>query len=50
MKDYRGFSGELRAYQEAPTARKRARVEIRFDELFATVTSYDAWDERSVET
>lgn len=50
LKDYWAFYRELRAYQEAPTARERARLAARFDELFAKVTGYDALDERIAKT
>ncbi|MGB9671143.1 MAG: hypothetical protein ACPLXR_08360 [Halothiobacillaceae bacterium] len=40
----------MRAYQEAPTATERARLAARFDELFATVTGYDALDDRIAKT
>lgn len=50
LKDYWAFYRELRAYQEAPTATERARLAARFDELFATVTGYDALDDRIAKT
>lgn len=50
LKDYWAFYRELRAYQEAPMARERARLEARFDKLFAKVTGYDALDERIAKT
>jgi hypothetical protein len=39
---YRG----LLAYREHPTADERARLDARFDELFGTVTGYQALDHR----
>jgi hypothetical protein len=50
LKDYWAFYRELRAYQEAPTATERVRLAARFDDLFATVTGYDALDERIAKT
>ncbi len=50
LQDYWAFSRELRAYQEAPTATERARLAARFDDLFATVTGYDALDDRIAKT
>lgn len=49
-KDYWAFYHELRAYQEAPEATVRARLDARFDELFATVTGYDDLDARIAKT
>jgi hypothetical protein len=37
---------ELLAYREHPTADERARLDARFDELFGTVTGYQALDRR----
>jgi hypothetical protein len=50
LKAYWAFYHELRTYQEAPRASERARLEARFDELFATVTGYDALDDRIAKT
>jgi len=50
LDDYWAFYRELRAYPEAPTATERARLAARFDELFATVTGYDALDDRIAKT
>lgn len=41
---------ELRAYQQAPTPADRDRLSRRFDELFSTVTGYDALDARIAKT
>jgi hypothetical protein len=49
-KDYWAYYHELRAYQEAPTVRERERLATRFDRLFATVTGYDALDDRIAKT
>jgi hypothetical protein len=50
LKDYWAYYHELRAYQEAPTATERERLAARFDALFATVTGYDALDDRIAKT
>jgi len=50
LKDYWAFYRELRAYQEAPTATERVRLDARFAVLFATVTGYDALDARIAKT
>jgi hypothetical protein len=50
LKDYWAYYHELRAYQEAPTATERERLAARFDTLFATVTGYDALDDRIAKT
>lgn len=43
---YWAFYDELLAYQQPPTAEEHARLTEAFDELFSTVTGYDALDER----
>ncbi len=50
LTDYWAYYHALRAYQEAPTATERARLDARFDTLFATVTGYDALDDRIAKT
>jgi len=40
------FYDELLAYQQQPRAEEHARLTEAFDELFSTVTGYDALDER----
>lgn len=50
LEDYWAYYHEVRAYQEVPTATERARVEARFDTLFATVTDDDALDDRIAKT
>ena len=50
LEDYWAYYHALRAYQEAPAATERARLEVRFDTLFATVTDYDALDDRIAKT
>ncbi|MFN3730526.1 MAG: hypothetical protein ACK4XJ_12595 [Fimbriimonadaceae bacterium] len=50
LKDYWAFYHELRVYQEAPSASEAARLQARFDELFATETGYDALDDRIAKT
>jgi hypothetical protein len=46
QKDYWDFYKELLAYQKSPTAAEALRLELEFDKLFATVSGYDALDER----
>ena len=46
QKDYWDFYKELLAYQKAPTSAEALRLESKFDKLFATVSGYDALDER----
>src|SRR5207249_5894379 len=43
---YWEFYKQLRAYQEAPTPERPAQLREQFDELFSTVTGYDALDPR----
>jgi hypothetical protein len=54
IEDFRGrfweYYRELLAYRERPSTAERARLERRFDELFATVTGYDALDDRIAKT
>jgi hypothetical protein len=44
------YYGDVRRYQEAPTAATRARLSAAFDELFATRTGYHALDDRIAKT
>jgi hypothetical protein len=44
------FYHELLAYQQAPTLAERRRLGHRFDDLFRTVTGYDALDARIAKT
>ena len=46
QKDYWDFYKELLVYQKAPTAAEALRLKSRFDILFATVSGYDALDDR----
>lgn len=41
---------ELQAYRQTPTPAERHRLSRRFDELFSTVTGYDALDARIAKT
>ena len=50
LKHYWDFYGQLLAYGEHPTAEDRIRLAEEFDELFSTVTGYDALDERIAKT
>ena len=50
QKDYWAFYKELLAYQQAPTAAEAVRLEGKFDRLFATVSGYDALDDRIKKT
>ena len=43
---YWAFYDELLVYRQQPTAEEHARLTEAFDELFSTVTGYDALDER----
>jgi len=47
---YWDFYDQLRNYREHPNAGDRARLDEDFDELFSTVTGYDALDERIAKT
>lgn len=46
QQDYWDFYKELLAYRESPTSAEALRLELAFDKLFATVSGYDALDER----
>ena len=50
QKDYWDFYKELLAYQRAPTSAEAFRLESKFDTLFATVSGYDALDDRIQKT
>ena len=50
LEQYWGFYDQLLAYCEHPTLSDQARLESEFDELFATVTGYEALDERIAKT
>ncbi len=47
---YWGFYGQLAVYRGHPSAKDRIRLASEFDELFSTVTGYDALDERIIKT
>jgi hypothetical protein len=47
---YWGFYGQLLVYRGRPTAEDHFRLADEFDELFSTVTGYDALDERIAKT
>jgi hypothetical protein len=47
---YWGFYGQLLVYKGHPTADDHQRLTSEFDELFSTVTGYDALDERIAKT
>jgi len=49
-KRYWNFYDQLLAYRENPTPEDRSRLEEEFDELFSTVTGYEALDERIAKT
>jgi Transposase IS66 family len=49
-KRYWDFYKQLRAYQQAPTQERPAQLREQFDELFSTVTGYDALDQRIAKT
>jgi hypothetical protein len=44
------YYDQLLAYRERPTAAAAARLDGEFEALFATITGYDALDERSAKT
>jgi len=50
LKQYWDFYDQLLTYREHPTPEDRARLENKFDELFSTVTGYEALDERIAKT
>jgi len=50
LKHYWGFYGQLLVYRGHPTEEDRIRLSSEFDELFSTVTGYDALDERIAKT
>ena len=50
QKDYWDFYHELLAYQKAPTSAEASRLESKFDALFATVSGYEALDDRIQKT
>jgi hypothetical protein len=50
LESYWDFYDELLAYKQQPTPAEATRLSQRFDELFSTVTGYDALDERIAKT
>lgn len=50
LTDYWAYYRELRSYQDAPTPTEQDRLETRFATRFATVTGYDALDDRIAKT
>jgi len=50
LKRYWAFYKQLLDYREHPTTEDRVRLSDEFDELFSTVTGYDALDERIAKT
>ena len=50
QKNYWDFYKELLVYQQAPTSAEAVRLEEKFDQLFATVSGYDALDDRIQKT
>jgi len=50
QEQYWAYYHALRVYQEAPTTEERAKLDQQFDTLFATVTGYDALDDRIAKT
>jgi len=50
LKQYWAFYDQLLAYREHPIPADQARLESEFDELFATVTGYEALAERIAKT
>jgi hypothetical protein len=49
-KRYWDFYKELRTYRQGPTPERAVQLREQFDELFSTVTGYDALDQRIVKT
>jgi len=49
-KRYWDFYKELRMYRQSPTPERAVQLREQFDELFSTVTGYDALDQRIVKT
>ena len=49
-KRYWDFYHELRTYQQRPTPERALQLGEQFDELFSTVTGYDALDQRILQT
>jgi hypothetical protein len=47
---YWNFYRQLLLYREAPSDEERLRLDQRFDEVFSTLTGYDALDQRIVKT
>ena len=47
---YWDFYKQLRAYQQAPTPERPGQLREQFDDLFSTVTGYDALDQRIAKT
>jgi len=50
LKRYWAFYDQLLTYREHPTPEDHTRLEKEFDELFSTVTGYEALDERIAKT
>jgi hypothetical protein len=50
LESYWDFYDELLAYKQQPSPAEATRLSQRFDELFSTVTGYDALDERIAKT
>ena len=48
--NYWDYYRQLRAYQQATTPEQAAPLRDQFDDLFSTVTGYDALDQRIVKT
>lgn len=49
-KRYWDYYKELRAYRQAPTLEQATQLRDQFDELFSTVTGYEALDQRIAKT
>jgi hypothetical protein len=50
VKQFWDFYKQMLAYQRQPNPQERCRLEAEFDELFSTVTGYDALDARIAKT
>jgi regulator of replication initiation timing len=50
LKSFWDYYRELRTYKQNPSATERIRLEVVFDELFATQTGYEALDDRIAKT
>jgi len=50
LKDFWEYYHQLSDYCQQPTVKEKLRLEIKFDELFSSLTGYDALDQRIAKT